>query len=287
MICRINRFAGLKNAMIQRFHFQYSTLNFQFLRLLPFVMVLSTVFVVRPELGNGVVSGKYFWFYLSMGAIAGESVLRRFKRSTTQGLPGLRIDPADCLILFYGVYALGTSYFVHSSEAVTKHILLLLVIVLYFYFKRFLSISGRHRYLPVLFFIATGTVEAIWGLRQLYGFEYSQHALFKLTGSFFNPGPYACYLAVVVPAAFWYLLRDRHCTQVRFRLRYWAIYTRWATALLTCTGALLVLPAAMSRASWLAALGGCAFVVLTGFKKRNRAGHSCVFLPAKYLSGSY
>ena len=32
--------------------------------------VVATVFVVAPELWNGTVSGKYFWFFAAQGAFA-------------------------------------------------------------------------------------------------------------------------------------------------------------------------------------------------------------------------
>jgi hypothetical protein len=35
--------------------------------LCPFLLILSTIFVIDRHLSNGVVSGKYFWFYGSMG----------------------------------------------------------------------------------------------------------------------------------------------------------------------------------------------------------------------------
>lgn len=47
--------------------------------------------------------------------------------------------------------------------------------------------------------IVLGCVEAVWGLRQLYGFASSNHSLYALTGSFFNPGPYSGYLAMILP----------------------------------------------------------------------------------------
>ena len=228
-----------------------------------FLSVLATVFVICPELANGVVSGKYFWFYLSMGMIAVISAVN----SLVCRQP-IRIKQINVLILLYGASTLSAGYFLHSSEAVTKYILLILTILLYFYFGIFLSASKSNGRLPVLFFLLTGLVEAFWGLRQLYGLEHSQHTLFRLTGSFFNPGPYACYLAVVMPAAFAYLLRDWGCTKVRFRLRYWPLYLRWGTALLTCAGIILVLPAAMSRASWLAAGGGCVFVAFFHWQQK-------------------
>jgi tetratricopeptide (TPR) repeat protein len=231
-------------------------------QVLSFLLVLTTVFAVRPELGNGVVSGKYFRFYLSMGIIAVISVVYGLVHR-----PTVRIKRIDGLILLYGASTLSVSYFLHSSEAVTKHLLLALIILLYFYFRMFLSAAKSNGYRLALFFLATGLVEAVWGLRQLYGLEHSQHSLFRLTGSFFNPGPYACYLAVVLPAAFGYLLRDRNCTKVKFRIRYWPLYLRWGIALLTCAGILSVLPAAMSRASWLAAIGGCGMVLYSMIQK--------------------
>ncbi|WP_321335532.1 hypothetical protein [uncultured Bacteroides sp.] len=42
-----------------------------------------------------------------------------------------------------------------------------------------------------------GGVEAVWGLRQLFSFSVSGHLLYNLIGSFYNPGPYGGYLAMV------------------------------------------------------------------------------------------
>ena len=71
--------------------------------------------------------------------------------------------------------------------------------------------------------ILTGSVETVWGLMQLYGFLPSQHGLFRLTGSFFNPGPYSEYLAVALPLAASNWMRKgskrRHCEVVIERSR--------------------------------------------------------------------
>ena len=39
--------------------------------------------------------------------------------------------------------------------------------------------------------IATGGTQAVWGLLQIYGVYGSSHSLFRLAGSFYNPGPKA------------------------------------------------------------------------------------------------
>lgn len=49
--------------------------------------------------------------------------------------------------------------------------------------------------------IISGAVQAIYGNLQLWGYYPSNHGIFKMTGSFFNPGPYAGYLAVVFPVS--------------------------------------------------------------------------------------
>jgi len=134
--------------------------------------------------------------------------------------------------------------------------------------------SNGRCFIPVFCFliILTGLAEAIWGLMQLYGFRPSQHNLFKLTGSFFNPGPYAGYLAVVFPLALRYFLareglRTKPVLTDGFKIRTAVDFIipfiqKWLSGI-TCTAIILVLPVAMSRASWLAAIAG-SIVVIAG-----------------------
>ena len=121
--------------------------------------------------------------------------------------------------------------------------------------------------------ILTGIIEAIWGMMQLYDLRSSQHSLFKITGSFFNPGPFAGYLAVIFPLALHFLLEsdNRHSpvksdNKIRtfFSFLQPLIY-KWLGGI-ACIAIILVLPASMSRASWLAAIAG-SIVVLVRPKK--------------------
>jgi tetratricopeptide (TPR) repeat protein len=105
-------------------------------------------------------------------------------------------------------------------------------------------------------------VEAVWGLMQLYGLESSQHYLFRLTGSFFNPGPYACYIAMVLPVAFYCMLKYDICRKVKFHVRNRFIYFLWSISIITIVVSILILPATMSRISWISAGAGCGLVGL-------------------------
>ena len=100
-----------------------------------------------------------------------------------------------------------------------------------------------------------GAVEALHGLGQIAGIYPSNHSLFVLTGTFYNPGPYSGYLAAVLPIA---LYRIMIFNGKKDRLSVVQYYLSMCVLLLICC----VLPAGMSRAAWFASLLSCGYVVL-------------------------
>ena len=53
-----------------------------------------------------------------------------------------------------------------------------------------------------------GIAEAFYGNLQLYGFYTSNNMLYRITGSFENPGPYAGFLAAILPLAVYAALQS-------------------------------------------------------------------------------
>lgn len=96
--------------------------------------------------------------------------------------------------------------------------------------------------------IVLGGMEAIWGLRQIYGFAVSNHSLYALTGSFYNPGPYSGYLAMIFPLCLYEWLNLKEKTE-----RTWVEQGKYYVALGVMLLILCVLPAGMSRSAWIAA----------------------------------
>ena len=94
--------------------------------------------------------------------------------------------------------------------------------------------------------IVFGSLEAVWGLLQVYGYEPSNHSLYALTGSFYNPGPYSGFLAMCLPVALHEWLEGK---------RGWKHLALSALVLM-----LVVLPSGMSRSAWLAALVASGYV---------------------------
>ena len=102
--------------------------------------------------------------------------------------------------------------------------------------------------------IAAGAVEAVWGLLQVYGYEPSNHLLYALTGSFYNPGPYSGFLAMCVPVALHEWLEGK---------RIWKHVSLVALVLM-----LVVLPSGMSRSAWLAALVASGYVLGMHYREK-------------------
>ena len=100
-----------------------------------------------------------------------------------------------------------------------------------------------------------GAVEALHGLGQIAGIYPSNHSVFVLTGTFYNPGPYSGYLAAVLPIA---LYRMSVLNGKKDRLSVVQYYLSMCVLLLIGC----VLPAGMSRAAWFASLISCGYVVL-------------------------
>ena len=135
-----------------------------------------------------------------------------------------------------------------------------------------------------------GSYQVFLGFKQLTGYGYSNHSLFKVTGNFFNPAPYAGYLACIFPlalVAYYYKFQipklpvplKTVCYSRRYsKFQTCAAYRFWRhrsggipnskdekslfkkvlknVALVLILGILLITRQTMSRASWLALLTG-------------------------------
>src|SRR5690606_33805524 len=119
----------------------------------------------------------------------------------------------DLLLFVVVLFSFSITYLIHQVVN-NKMILLVLLLVLYFSFRIFLVQRSADLYVLTLAFLLTGLAGAGWGMLQIVGYAASGHHLFRTTGAFFNPGPYAGYLAMVLPVALYYVLRDRRMAAV-------------------------------------------------------------------------
>lgn len=122
-------------------------------------------------------------------------------------------------------------------------------------------ITRHHLLFSFIFYllIIWGIWESICGYLQLYDITTSNHSLYKLTGSFQNPGPYAGFLVSILPFALWQALRFRTPNK----------YLQQAVLSFSCIYvffSLSLLPATMSRAAWLAAGIGIGIILIYHYR---------------------
>lgn len=218
-------------------------------------MLLATPLVGDSGLANGIVMGKVFWFHLSMSLMAIGTVVTAWlggRKSIPFALP-------DGLLLLFAGITLATYDWQLDPEP-GKLLFGGQLFVLWFLLRYWLAEAPFLKFFFLFVGMLTGLVEAVWGMQQLHGYTYSNHSLFRLTGSFFNPGPYSGYLAVVLPVCLWAALKFQKGMH----------YFAWI-----CVGAILiVLPAGMSRSAWMAAVVACGWVYWTeriGWEKAKAA----------------
>ncbi|MDR2038655.1 MAG: O-antigen ligase family protein, partial [Bacteroidales bacterium] len=223
----------------------------QFLFGAALVALFSTVCIVDASLWRGAVTGKYFWFASAMCLAVPLWCIRMYRNP--QGDPVIR--SADIAFAAFAVYAVLRHVLTEGIGGGMHWYLFLLMIPLYAMIR---SLSGSRNMTALLtgIIVVFAFVEAVWGILQLCGWLPSYHRGFRITGSLFNPGPYAGFIAVCVPLAL-SLALDRTVISGK----------RWPgiVALVVMSG---VLPFTGSRAAWLAALAGSAVVLWTVFGER-------------------
>lgn len=205
------------------------------------VLVVATPFASGSGLVNGLVMGGVFWLHLAMGLFA---LVMMGVVCFGKGRHFSFSIPDAGILLFLGI-TLATYNWELNPEP-EKLWLGGQLVILWFFLRYVFSEYPVLQPYFIFLLMLTGLVEAVWGMEQLHGVRYSNHSLFRLTGSFFNPGPYSGYLAVILPL----------CLSTAFRFRLGMQYVAWG-----CVVAILVvLPAGMSRSAWIAGAIACGWV---------------------------
>ena len=158
----------------------------------PLLLVLIILIIPQLdnlELMNHTQSSKAFGF---IGATLVYMMIGLFIAVLKQRILSIGITIVDLLLGLYSLMVL-VSYWLHPIDYL--QMLTFVALILFYLSIRFLD----HQFYILLLFsvVILGLIQAIYGNMQLYGFSPSNHGIFKMTGSFFNPGPYAGFLAAI------------------------------------------------------------------------------------------
>lgn len=215
--------------------------------------LLVMLFVLLPSIGSnelmhGTVSGKMFFFLYTIFIVC---VLFFIKFILKFPLLFSFID-LDKVVFLWVIYILCNGL-LHGIQ-VSDRLLEFGGLILLYLFLRHLEISKFETVLAAI--ILGGIIQGIYGNFQLWGFIPSHHALFKMTGSFFNPGPFAGYLATVFPLIIGGILFKKK--YILFIGKRWNQVFVWVGATLV----LLALAASGSRAAWLSIIISSLFLLI-------------------------
>lgn len=113
-----------------------------------------------------------------------------------------KIREIDKVLLLWIIYVIGNG-FLHDLSV---SLLLLEFCGLCILYLALRQISNKNIIWLYAALIIGGGIQAVYGNLQLWGYYPSHHSLFKITGSFFNPGPYGGYLSTVLTVTFGFYL---------------------------------------------------------------------------------
>lgn len=177
-------------------------------------------------------------------------------------LTSFSLSPIDITLAVLLVYIVINRYYFQTDYGFSIRFIELLG--LSFLYVIFRTLTLKAFYGLLLAIVISGIIQAVYGNLQLLGYYPSNHSGFKLTGSFFNPGPYAGFLVAVFSIALGlYLFREKvvnHLlknanTKNSFILSITTKFLYEYIPLVGIVSIVLVIPASQSRASWLAIIG--------------------------------
>ena len=122
------------------------------------MIIIASVIITSSRFSEDVISDKYYLFYLLMELIAFLSfffiIIKRIK---------IHFAAIDVLILIFAFIVILHQ----SNEVATKHILLTLILILYYYLRLAFQENRHIKYWLTVCFIMTGLVESILQIASL------------------------------------------------------------------------------------------------------------------------
>ncbi len=215
-------------------------------------------FFVSKFLLNGIADKNALFFYsLSFGVISLILLQRGFRSKIVW-----KVNLMDGLVaLFWAWVTLRIPLDEATSFVNEKYFTCCLLTLLYGVIRIVYgqSDSIKLKYIPVAGLLFSGIVLSIWGLLQKFNLLPANHDVYKVSGSFFNPGQYGGYLAAVLPFGFsiW-LSHEKWCWKNKYLQK---------LAVVLVVVLILVMASVNSRAAWVAAIAGV-LAVLWGMSNK-------------------
>lgn len=186
-----------------------------------------------------------------------------------------KFDFIDVLVIIFYIYLAFLNFDINKNGFNSQYSTIQLFFLTYF-ILRVQYKGGMHETLSLFFIFISSILLSLIGIGQILGILSLTHSLFSATGTFFNPGPYACFLSTTTVMAIIYLtsnhlsiLNPLKCTKCKgdrtFRL------TLYVLGIVSTILSIIILPFANSRSSLLGLVIPLSIYIFHSLKK-NRIG---------------
>lgn len=163
-----------------------------------------------------------------------------------------KFDLVDVAVLLFNVYYVLLCYGRGLSPSSMQWMHVQLLFILYFSI-RCIVLSKRFSFLIIVFVLSLlCSYEALYGFLQLLGVAESNHTEFKVTGSFFNPGPLGGYLVATGLLSLLFVIKYFSVAKVLLKRQVYNKYLFLITYLSCVISSflfLIVLPITLSRSA--------------------------------------
>ena len=168
-------------------------------------VLFATVFLVKPEFFNGLVTSKQ-WGIEVVAIIPAIFlvVALPFKRA-------IRFTVLDLLFMLFVLWYVLSETMIHTSYShfIKQNFFDVSLWLVVYLFIRSIAIKNNMVWGIAIVWMMTSLLQSGLGLLQLYGFEHSHHGLFAITGTFHNPGPFSGFVVCGLPLALGIILLHR------------------------------------------------------------------------------
>jgi len=203
-----------------------------------FCLIISTCCCYSNEIKDGIINAKTIWFCLTIGIVLFFDAYRVFCNKKTLNLNWLDVS----VIVFFSWMIINNC--LHDFQLqIVKNIEDLGILLFYLFSKRIFCHYKIYKNALALFPMLLISVQIIIAILQWYGFFTPFNSSFRFTGFFFNPGPFAIFLAAL---SCWCLAVCLYTTQKTIKV---------AVLLLLLFSTVIIL-ISQSRSAWIGLLSG-------------------------------
>lgn len=219
-----------------------------------FLASFLTICILDKSLWRGVTTAKYFYFTLVMCLVVPLTTYMTICRK----LPRPLVRHADISIGLFVIYVIFHRLFMGGGNEM--HWWIFLMTIPFYVVMRVHTENSHGIQTLVTTILIVIFIQTLWGVMQLIGLLPSYHHAFPITGSLFNPAPYAGIVAAGIPLIPWHISRGM------------SVLKRVLGGAVMVTSC-IILPFTDSRAAWIAAFAGVFMVVWQKFVVKGRKFH--------------